>query len=55
MLMANAVRDMASRVPGKEAMAIEAYSNALSMVCIVRNGLLCYINVDLLKEFRIWL
>jgi len=32
MLMANAVTQLASKTPGKEAIAIEAYARALRMV-----------------------
>lgn len=41
MLMANAVQELASKTPGKEAVAIEAFAAALRQVCIYLAVLPC--------------
>ncbi|XP_014670019.1 PREDICTED: T-complex protein 1 subunit beta-like [Priapulus caudatus] len=52
MLMANAARDLASRTPGKEAMAIESYAKALTMLPTIIADNAGYDSAELVSKLR---
>ncbi|XP_039624770.1 T-complex protein 1 subunit beta [Polypterus senegalus] len=52
MLMANAVRELANRTPGKEAVAMESFAKALSMIPTIIADNAGYDSADLVAQLR---